>query len=149
MINHCEKTDLTGISVNADVAVISINGLKDATTVLNVIMDMSEDFFLKLQEGRVTTAADFLVISSEDVLSASKPTIATVEQLEDSKAVWEPKDVTGESSEVGEQALPIDSSMKGMMHCSRGRREYACISSSSSSPKSRCSCHTFSNQDVK
>ena len=64
MINHCENTDLTGISVNADVAVISIN-------VLNVIMDMSEDFFLKLQEDRKTTAADFIVISSEDVLPAS------------------------------------------------------------------------------
>ena len=113
MINHCEKTDLTGISVNADVAVISINGLKDATTVLNVIMDMSEDFFLKLQEDRVTTAADFIVISSEDVLPASKPTIATVEPLEDSEAVWEPKDVTGESSEVGEQAVSEPTDVTG------------------------------------
>ena len=101
MINCHERTDLTGISINADVAVISMNGLKDATTVLNVIMDMSGDFFLKPQEDRVTAAADFIVISSEDVLPASKPTIATVEPLEDSEAVWEPKDVTGESSEVG------------------------------------------------
>ena len=96
MINHCKKTDLTGISINADVAVISMNGLKDATTVLNVIMDMSGDFFLKPQEDRVTAAADFIVISSEDVLSASKQTIASVKPLEDSEVVWKPKDVTDE-----------------------------------------------------
>ena len=81
MINCCERTDLTGISINADVVVASINGLKDASTVSNmpavVIMDMSEDmfeasgptkFFLKLQMDRVTTSADVILISSEEVI---------------------------------------------------------------------------------
>ena len=57
--------------------------------------------FLKLKEGRVATAADVIVISSEDILSASKPNIATVEPSED-RAVSEPTNVTGESSEVSE-----------------------------------------------
>ena len=55
-MNYCEKTDLSGMSDadadNADVPVISINGLKDATRVLNAIIDMSADFFFETKRGQ-------------------------------------------------------------------------------------------------
>ena len=61
----------------------------------------------------MATAADVIVISSKDILSASKQIIATVKPLEDRETVWEPTNVTGESPEVGEQPVSEKTNVTG------------------------------------
>ena len=53
------------------------------------------------------------MISSVDVLSASKPIIFIVEPLQDRETVCEPTDVTGETSEIEEQAVSEPTDLTG------------------------------------
>ena len=80
----------------------------------------------------------------------SEPTDITGEPSEvREQAISEPNDVTGELSEDVTAEPPVYSSMEGVMQWVGELMEYTYISLSSSSYKSQCSCHTLSNQDVE